>query len=352
MADNSYSDGTISFTQGETTVTFSGAALTTQVISGDVLKVRTVDGLFDVGLVESVTDDLHVEVDAPITRPSVSGAEYVIQFGIGHLAGARPNTVLLRFLDDIEGKGLNGTSEGEPAIDEGRPNEFRIDHASRTAWQKVAGEWILVQLAGQEVNPKGPWVGSPTTKTALSASGSIGVNENNGAKGSSGIGQFSVTFTGNFSQQLPTNVVVGDKYDVLYTSANASATRAFASGHTGVAASTIRTTVGARTRLRFEVTAVSGTTATAVTVSDVTFDTNDKVQDGSYVFVSNVDDNNQPPPYKAGGVPDSDDFWTYVPNTPGAVTSEDISTIVMLTQSEFDAIVSPNPAFLYLIRAG
>jgi len=244
---------------------------------------------------------------------------YVLELSPAMVASATVSALFARFaahLEDNAGLAYNSGDTLDYAIVEN--NSIIIDGTTREIKQWRNGVLDTVYAVGLSETPSGPWVGEPQSKTALSIStGNVAVDFDTGAVDSTGRMHFALSFAASFALQLPTNVEVDEVFDVLFTANGGGDTPSFAAGYGGTAATAIRTTDGASTRMRFTVTAVSGSTATAVAATLVTFAQNDLVEYDGYDFVSNVVANSAEPQFDTG-VPDSDAYWTWKPALAGA----------------------------------
>lgn len=332
--------GTISVANGSSTVTGTGTTFAGHDLQGSRLMACPVDAApFPIGTIAATADGTYENLNLPLVTAwqgtSVIDQPYELVDGSAIANGATQAAIYARFAAFLEqSMGLIGNTADDPTYSLVPENSLFIDDVTRTLYQWRNGVLNVVSVVAQTFTPKGPWVGSPSTKTALAIStGTVDVDFSTAAGGS----QFALPFDGDFELQLPTNVAESDAFDVLFTASGAEHTPSFATGFSGTAASAIGTADSARTRLRFTVTAVSGTDATAVTVSAVTFSENDLVTDGGDTFVSNADSNSAEPT----GVSDSN--WTLLPLPQGD------PGVVALTQAEYDALVLPDATKLYVI---
>lgn len=192
-------------------------------------------------------------------------------------------------------------------------NSFVVDDVQRTVDQWRNGVLERVFSIGLGENPKGPWVGDPVAKFALAiATGDVAIDYDDGALDGDGRAHFSLTVDGAAELQDPTNVAVGDVFDVLFTiSGGPHAITATAAWPLDIA-DLIRSTDGASTRIRVTVVTEAAGVATAVSAAIVTFAKGDMVEHGAANFVSNRDANDAEPQFD-GAAPISTNDWTWKP---------------------------------------
>jgi hypothetical protein len=118
---------------------------------------------------------------------------------------------------------------------------------------------VLARTAGKIITAANMW--GPLVPVALAiATGDVAIDIATGRK-------FTLSFDESFELQLPTNCVLGDEFVIHFTEdASGAATPSFAAGFVGNSDALPTINAGAleRTRLHFEVTEVSGSTATEV----------------------------------------------------------------------------------------
>jgi hypothetical protein len=302
--------GRMSVTQFASSVTFTDVALAGRDWAGAALIHQpdnagpVLVGFMAEGATQGVYENLTLPLAAPYNGATITGGKFYIMFGEAS-ADAASVASMLGYIRTLfqQNFGLFGHYSDINDVSQLRNNSLLWDSGSKRFLNYRNGIFTALDIS-RIGNPKGRWDGS-ATKTALAASGTIAVNFNNGP-------HFSVTHTNNFTMALPTNVAVGSIYFVTFIASGGGHTAAFASGHSGLAASAINVADGAKTRLKFEVTAHTGGTATAVTVSAVEYAENDIVEEGGYLFMSNIDANTDYPRF-SGGNPISTDSWTFLP---------------------------------------
>lgn len=217
-------------------------------------------------------------------------------------------------------------------------NSFIRDQATRTIKQWRNGVLETVFSVGLDSVPVGPWVGSPTTKTALAIStGDVAIDLDGAAEDSTGRKHFSLLVDGAAELQPPTNCADGDEFDILFEIDGGPHALTVDAVFVVDLSELVRAGDGDRTRLRFTVVSQTGGTATEISGVVVTFDQNELVEDGSENFVSNIDAN--------GFEPSADsEFWTLKPGTAGEQGAPGSSDVVGTSASSV-AIGTGSKAF-------
>src|SRR5690606_30757059 len=126
-----------------------------------------------------------------------------------------------------------------------------------------------------------------------------------------GIRYFKVTIDDDCTINTITNVTAGTIVDVLFRYEGAGHTINFHSAY-GLTESPIVATDGKQTRMRFIVSAVSGTTAQSIQSELFAYALNDLVQYGELNFISNKNENTAEPVVSDAGVALSDQNWTFI----------------------------------------
>lgn len=183
-------------------------------------------------------------------------------------------------------------------------NTVLYDGVKRALYRWRSGTLEVLPLS-QLGNPKGAWSGEKPKHTLSIVTGDVAVDGDDGPN-------YELALSADAELQLPSNVEEGDVLDFVITGGGDSNTFAFASGFTGMEAASVNLVDGALTRFRGVVTAETGGTATAVSVSQVTYALNDKVEHEGSLFLSNVADNVDYPRFD-GSDPVSNNNWTWVP---------------------------------------
>lgn len=310
-----YTTGTITIASGASAVTgigtawggrdWAGAQIWVQPAAAAPYRVGTVAEVDPRGIYE----DLELPLVSAWNGTTVTSQPYELIDGPAIANGTTQAAIYARFAAHIEqNMGLVGNLADEIDFALVPNNTLFVDAVTSTLYQWRDGVLNLVRVIGDQWAPRGPWEGAPTTKTALSIStGDVAIDFDTGAVDADGRMHFTLALSDTCELQLPTNVEVDDVFDILFVGDDS--VPSFAAGFSGTAASAIRTTSGAKTRLRFTVTAETAGTATAVTAALVSFDENDLVEYGGHVFVSNADTNSAEP----DDTPDSDANWTHIP---------------------------------------
>lgn len=324
MLPRPVSDGLISVENGSTVASGTGTSWSTLLDRGALVWVGDdpKPGVIASRQVRSTDSDpesqpagTFVEDDTfrflAVWHGATSGAPeayFALVFG----AHAELNEALVRFLTDLADHGLVGGGYGPPPATETREKYLWYDWLTDLAYQRRAGTWV-VSGGGLLGISTGPWVGDPEAKFALAiATGDVAVDFGDGLPDSANRAHFALLFDGDFELQLPSGVAVADIFNILFTADGGPHVPAFAAGFSGVAATAIGTADGARTRLRFTVTAEAAGTATAVTVETIAFARSQYVEDRGFLYISNIDDNTAEPQLD-GADPVSDANWTVLP---------------------------------------
>lgn len=296
-------------------------------------------GIVAAGEQEGVYPPTEVPLISPWRGSTITDAEFFLIGGPAFADAARSAALNMRFRNQTQqNMGLVGDLADVTDFAQVLNNTILWDGAKSVLYRWRNGALEVLNLA-RLGTPFGRWDGS-ASKFALAASGNVAVNFSNGP-------HFSCTHTGNFTVQLPTNVIIGSTYYVTFIASGGGHAAAFAAGHSGVSASVINTANGAKTRLKFVVNAQTGGTATSVTVYEVPYVVNDIVEDGGYLFISNTDNNVDYPKF-SGGNPISDESWTWVPSLKGdpgsaAVTGTSSSSVAIGTGAKTFVINETDP---------
>jgi hypothetical protein len=346
--------GRVSVTQFASSATFTNVALSGRDWAGAALVYQPANaapilvGFIAEGATQGVYENLTLPLAAAYNGATITNGNFYIMFGQAS-ADAASVASMLGYVRSLfqQNFGLFAHYSDILDVSQVRNNSLLWDATTKTFLNYRNGVFTTLDVS-RLGTPMGRWDGN-ASKFALGTTGSVAVNFNNGIVGLEGASRyFGLNHTASFTLQLPTNVVVGSVFYITFLAVGAGHVPAFVAGYTGVAASAISVEDGGRTRLRFEVTAQTGGTATAVTVSAVTFDENQIVEDGGYLFMSNVDDNVDYPRF-VSTLPVSTISWTYVPlqkGDPGSavVTGTSASSLAIGTGSKAFVIAETNPA--------
>ena len=346
--------GTVSIGNGDSSFTGTGTGFGINDLEGAELWICPADAAsFMVGVVAAIDPRYpagQYENLGPIPlvlsyegAAIVDESRYVLKLSVAIVSSATVAAILARLVAHIEQKaGLVYNSADEPNYTDGlvENNSLIINTVTRQIQQWRSGVLDTVFAVGLSDNPSGPWIGSPIAKTALAiSSGDVDIDFDAGVLDSAGVSHFALTVDGAAELQLPTNVEIGSAFDVLFTIDTGPHAITFAAGYAAGIADLIQSADDARTRIRFTVTDVSGSTATAVSAAAVTFAKNDLVEDQGALFVSNADSNSAEPQF-SGGNPASDENWTWKPG-PTVTSVLDALGLNSLTVSESAASGDP-----------
>lgn len=150
MADTlggTYSTGSLSVTQGETTVHIEGALLTTQAVRGDWLYVPSANYM---GFVESVTNDEDIELQSPWLPATQTDVDYLlIKMSWERYDPAITQEKIRELLTYYEGIGFFYFVEGdEPEVGIGKEGQWalKVNEGTWKLWFYTGGEWVYQGL--------------------------------------------------------------------------------------------------------------------------------------------------------------------------------------------------------------
>lgn len=310
----------VSITNGESVATFTDANVSGYDWSGAQLWIIPDDAQpYLAAIIADAGPDADYEATEldlvfPWNGTTISGAKFLLVGGAAFADPSRTAAGNSRFRNQTQqNMGLVGDVSDVTDYSHVLNNTILYDSTQRALYRWRSGTLEVLPIS-QLGNPKGAWKGLSPKHTLTISTGDVAVDLDDGPN-------YELTFDDDFELQLPTSVEQGDSFDILFTADGGGDTPSFASGFTGEAASVIRTDDGARTRLTFIVTAETGGTATAVTVAKVTYEADDIVEDGGFVFISNIAANFSEPPFTDPSTPSSDASWTWLPLPAGAAGS-------------------------------
>jgi hypothetical protein len=298
--------GRVSIAQGASVATFTDVALSGWPLAGGVIWILpdTPDPMYAAGLVADPEDTDYENLELPLAAPwngdAISGAKFIIAYGAGAHDETEVASAIARFRNLLQGgAGLAFDGDYMP-VDAVIPPDgsIRTDWDRSVLQQKRNGNWedFNIGILGPS---KGRWDGNAVKHALSIVTGDVAIDFDDGPS-------FALTLSDDAEIQLPTNVEVGDEFDILFTGAGNVPT--FATGFSGIEATEIRTESGDRSRLIFSVQDETGGTATSVLVSKAVWADTDVVDDGTYNYRSNFDDNWDEPPSGE----DSNFAWTYI----------------------------------------
>jgi hypothetical protein len=138
-----YNTGTLSVTQGETTVTIDGALLTTQAVRGDWLWVPSANYL---GFIESVTDDENIVLQSEWTPDTQTDVEYLlIKMSWSRYDPAITQAKIRELLAYYEAAGFFyfvAGAEPDPALGKEGQWALKINGGAWRLWYYTEGEWV------------------------------------------------------------------------------------------------------------------------------------------------------------------------------------------------------------------
>ena len=159
----SYAVGTVSIDAGATVVTGAGGPLwtsTTNVRPGDDLVVAG-----HIVIIEDVTDDDHLEIDAWSFPAVPAGTPYkIVQRSPLRFSGAEASADVIKLVAALNTEGLPfivppGVAAPDPSL--GEENQFGIQPSTFKLWLKTGGAWVFEGLY-KGLNVRGAWDATAT----------------------------------------------------------------------------------------------------------------------------------------------------------------------------------------------
>lgn len=337
----------VSIVEGESVATFANANVAGYDWSGAQLWITPDDDQpYLAGIISDAGNDADYEaLELPLVFPwngsSITTAKFVLVGGAAFASASRTAASNARFRNQTQqNMGLVGDVSDVQDYSQVLNNSFLWNETTGTLyrWRNGTLEQISINTLGPSA---GRWAGLLPKHDLSIVTGDVAIDYDDGPN-------YKLTLSDDAELQLPTNVEVNSTFDVLFVGGGDGNVPTFAAGFTGFDAAGISRVSGARTRLTFIVTAETGGTATAVSVSQVSFAATEIVEDGGYLFRSNVADNVAEPEFIGPGEPDSTASWTWLPLPDGAagsavVTGTSVSSNSIGTGTKTFQIVETDP---------